>query len=300
MAPSRAQDQPRPRPFAEATSTRRTARRLLDDRLPGRETADGHGVRLTLVLAVVILLTAAVSTYALGTGLYSILVLLSVDSLWADLAAYALMGFLGIFVLLPLAAGTYRLACLAAWPAARPDASQQSGPSLPSVEESPELYGIFHPFTSLRAYGRSLCVGLEWLLWGVLIVGVPAIGYRLPALLSVYLPEWGLSPVAIGWLTTLAPIACTVFGIAMLVLSGLRAGYAYFVFIHAPLTLGEINRYFRGFRRSLLRPLALRVSLLGWVAVSILAILVPFVLHTVPYALCCSTAYAAALKRNTH
>jgi hypothetical protein len=107
----------------------------------------------------------------------------------------------------------------------------------------------------------------------------------------------GLDPAAAGILAVMIPLAGLLLGLLALLLSGRRAGFAYLAFIHAPLSLGEVNRYFKGFRRGILAPLALRLSLLGWVALSVVAVLVPFVLHTIPYALCCSAVYGAGMTR---
>ena len=68
-------------------------------------------------------------------------------------------------------------------------------------------------------------------------------------------------------------------------------GYGYFVFSREDKSLREINRTFRKRPRGLVKPLLLRLSLLGWIAVSILGVLIPFVVHTIPYALCLSAAY---------
>jgi hypothetical protein len=186
------------------------------------------------------------------------------------------------------------------------------------VDESPELWGLFQPFTSLRAYGRALAVGLEWLGWGLAVFGIPALCFRISSLLQsasdavsdavsdaaggtvsgAVLPFLeGLDPAAAGILAVMIPLAGLLLGLLALLLSGRRAGFAYLAFIHAPLSLGEVNRYFKGFRRGILAPLALRLSLLGWVALSVVAVLVPFVLHTIPYALCCSAVYGAKMTR---
>ena len=298
-------------------SIRRTARGLLDAPPSG-----GRGVRMTLILSVVILLTASVGTLLLGSGLYGVLTLAGVSVDLADGIAYALMGVLAVFGLLPLVAGCYRLACLEArrgcLDARRECPATSETPHLPAVDESPELWGLFQPFTSLRAYGRALAVGLEWLGWGLAVFGIPTLGFRISSLLrsvsdavsdaasdavsdavsEAVLPFLkGLDPAAAGILAVMIPLAGLLLGLLALLLSGRRAGFAYLAFIHAPLSLGEANRYFKGFRRGILAPLALRLSLLGWVALSVAAVLVPFVLHTIPYALCCSAVYGAGMTR---
>jgi hypothetical protein len=153
-------------------------------------------------------------------------------------------------------------------------------------------------------------VGLEWLGWGLAVISIPALCFRISSLLrsasdaaggtvsGTVLPFLeGLDPAAAGILAVMIPLAGLLLGLLALLLSGRRAGFAYLAFIHAPLSLGEVNRYFKGFRRGILAPLALRLSLLGWVALSVVAVLVPFVLHTIPYALCCSAVYGAGMTR---
>jgi hypothetical protein len=149
---------------------------------------------MTLILSVVILVTASVGTLLLGSGLYGALTLVGVSVGLADGIAYALMGILAVFGLLPLVAGCYRLACLEArraclearrscFAARQGCPSAGETPTLPAVDESPELWGLFQPFTSLRAYGRALAVGLEWLGWGLAVFGIPALCFRISSLL---------------------------------------------------------------------------------------------------------------------
>lgn len=266
---------------ASAFCLRRRARGLLD----------GGGRRLTLIFAVVVVLTAAVGAFILGEAAYALGFLIIGDSLWVDVVAYAVMGLSGLFGLLPLTVGAYRLACLAAPP-------RHGSPNLPVTVKEPQAADLLYPFTSLRAYLRALAVGLELLGWFTLMAVIPAVTARVLTVVFDYLAEAGsLLPQWQSPLTLLSGLACVLFGLLMLFLSGYRAGFAYLAMIHDPLPLGEVNRYFKGFRRSFLRPFLLRVSLAGWVAVSILAVLIPFVAHTIPYGMCCSAAYGAELQR---
>ena len=280
-----------PTPGAHAASLRHTARRLLDG---------GKGIRLTLVLGVVVLLTLSVGLYLLADGVFMAGYLLFGWSKWLDVVAYAMVGVSGILVALPLAVSVYRLACLACLADRRAYALPAGAPlpvELPTTTDTPALAGLFHPFTSLRAYGRALALGLEYLGWTVLVVILPVVGYRGLAALLDYLPSRGMSPAVCDLLTMVSPVGCLLFGAGMFLLSGLRAGFGYLALVHDDLPLGEVNRYFRGFRRGVIRPLVLRLSLAGWVILSVVAILVPFVLHTIPYALCCAAAYGAELER---
>lgn len=257
----------------------------------------GKGNRLTLVLAVVLLLTVGVGLYAISVGLYMVGYMVFGDYLWLDAVTYALMGVLGLTLLLPLAASVFRLACLMTL-RAYPDSVQADRPSvLPVTRETPELVRIFYPFTSFRAYRRSMAVGLEALGWTALWAGIPAWGFYLLSRLFDSLAERGVPAPLCSLMTAAVLPLCLGFGLLMLFLSGRRAGFGFFVFVHDQLTLGEVNRYFRGFQRSFVRPFVLRLSLAGWFALSVLAVLVPFVLHTVPYGLCCGAMYGAGLVR---
>jgi hypothetical protein len=140
-----------------------------------------------------------------------------------------------------------------------------------------------------------MAVALEGLAFALLAVGAPILCFRL-ASFSLDM----LSGVA-GFLLVLAKVGvcllCLALSFLVLFLSGRRMGFGYFVFVHESLPLGEVNRYYRGFVRPLIPALCLRVSLAGWVALSAVAVFVPFVFHTVPYGLCCSAAYGRLLKR---
>ena len=143
-----------------ASEIRRRARGILDD---------GRGLRLTLALAVVVVTTAAVGAFLLGEAVYAVGDLIFGDSLWVDVAAHGVMLLLGLFGVLPLTMGTYRLACLAYPPKHREV-------ELPVVEAQPELAEMLQPFTSWRAYLRSLAVGLELAGWVTLIAVIPLVG----------------------------------------------------------------------------------------------------------------------------
>lgn len=260
---------------------RHQARRMLDT-----PTAP-HGNRLTLILAQLCLLVVAAGVYMIPLGLYQVSGLLFGYVLWLDIAAYGLMGGLALLVWLPLAASVYRLACL----------MTLARPSLPAGGQSPDLSRLFDPFTSRRAYRRALAVGMEALGWVALVVGVPAVGYGLLAAIFDRMANRGVHTTLCNLMTAASLLLCVVCGLLCLLLSGRRAGFGYFVFTREELSLREVNRYFKGLRREWLRPLALRFSLTGWVLLSVVAVLVPFVVHTIPYALCCSTVYASELEK---
>lgn len=271
---------------SRAANTRRKARRVLDDRA-------GWGNRMTLILATVVLLVMAVGVYLTSVALYMAGYLYFGDALWLDLATYALMGVLGILLVLPLGVGLWRLACLMTLHAQAIPLSQD----LPVTKDRPTLDQLFYPLASVRSYGRALAVGLESLGWFLLYAGVPAVGFGVLRQIFYTMSVRGVHMTLCNLLTLASLVLCAAVGLVLFFLSGRRAGFGYFVFIHDDLALKEINRYFRGFRRSFARPFVLRVSLVGWMALSVVGVLIPFVVHTIPYALCCSAVYAAELER---
>ena len=277
---------PTPAKRTGTAEIRLKARRILDG-------AGKRGHRMTLILAVTTLLTLGVGSYMVASAAYMVGYLLGVSLFWSDLIAYGVLGVLALLVILPLGASTFRLACLAIL-----DRKVYVSPvGLTLTDATPELIQLLYPFTSRRAYGRCMAVGLEALGWTLLWGGLPTLGF---GLLSEYfdrLATRGVSTELCDWMTFLALVVCLGVGILLLFLSGRRAGFGFFVFAHPDLPLGEVNRYFRGFRRSFTRPFALRVSFTGWILLSILAVLVPFVLHTIPWGLCSAALYGATLER---
>lgn len=277
---------PEPAKRTGTAELRLKARRILDS-------AGKRSPRMTLILAVTTLLTVAVGSYMVASAAYMVSYLLGASIFWSDLIAYSVMGVLTLLAVLPLGASVFRLACLAVL-----DQKAYSSPvGLELADATPELVQLLYPFTSRRAYGRCMAVGLEAFGWTMLWGGLPALGYGLLAEHFDQLATRGVSTELCGLMTFLAFVACLGVGILMLFLSGRRAGFGFFVFAHPDLPVREVNRYFKGFRRSFVRPFALRMSFTGWILLSILAVLVPFVLHTIPWGLCCAALYGATLER---
>lgn len=260
----------------------------------------GRTFRLTLTLAVVFLLTAAVGLYALVYGLCMAVSLFGVDHLWLDIAFYALLVVGGLTLILPLAVSVYRLACQATLASGLtpPPAS-----NLPVTRKAPQLIHILAPFTSRRLYSRCLALGLELFGWVALILILPLAGSRALTGHLAYMAESGdwfwLTEGLLGLTQAAVRLVCLLFGVLMLFLSGRRAGFSYLALIHEELSLGEVNRYFKGFDRSFIRPFALRLSMTGWILLSIVAVLIPFVLHTIPWSLCMGAVYGAELTRKS-
>ncbi len=264
-----------------AKAIRRNAHRVLEGRTPWQN-------RMTLILALTVALVAAVGVYAVSVGFYSVGYLIFGDTLWLNVATYVLMAILEITLVLPLLVSLLRLACRMAFAASAAETAAEIA--------APTLEGLFYPFTSLRAYGRCMAVGLESLGWFLLWVGIPVGGYSALAALFAHMSIRGYHTTLCNLLTAVAFIVCLAFATLMLFLSGKRAGFGYHVFTREDQSLRNINRHFRSLSRSFVKPFVLRLSLTGWIVLSVLGILIPFVIHTIPYALCLSAAYGQEME----
>lgn len=269
--------------WERASVTRRQARDTLRSRSQGR----GH--RMILVLSLVIILVVGIALYMAVGGLATAGYILFGEAFWVDAAAAALTVLLLLGLVLPLCGSVFRLACLMTAPEDDPSEG------LPVWLPEATLSELFYPFTSLRAYGRVMAVVMESLGFTALSVGLPVLLFRLALLTLGSLAE--SAPVLYALLAVAVFLFCFSLGALFFFLSGRRAGFGYFVFVHDWMPLGEVNRYFRGFRRSFVAVFCLRLSLAGWYALSVVGMLVPLILHAAPYGFCAAAAYARSLKR---
>ena len=269
--------------WERASVTRRQARASLKSRSQGR----GH--RMILVLSLTIILVVGVALYMAVGCLATAGYILFGEALWVDAAAAVLTVLLLLGLVLPLCGGVFRLACLMTAP------EEGSTEDLPVWLPEASLSELFYPFTSLRAYGRVMAVVMESLGFTALSVGLPILLFRL-ALLTLR-PLTQSTPVLYALLAVVVFLFCFSLGALFFFLSGRRAGFGYYVFVHDWMPLGEVNRYFRGFRRSFAAVFCLRISLAGWYALSAAGLLVPLFLHAAPYGLCSAAAYARSLRR---
>lgn len=282
-----------PSPTATPLAKQSLWQQAADVRHRARAVLGGHSGRvshwMTLTLALVIVLTAAVALYMAVGGLATAGYLVFGEAVWVDAVTNVLLAASYLALILPLLASAWRLACLMT----APDGAvvNDMAVSVPSAE----LRELFYPFTSLRAYGRTMTVAMEGLGWTVLSVGVPILFFRL-AMLSLDFPA-KTSSFLYGLLAVTLFILCASLGLLAFLLSGKRAGFGYFVFVHEEISLNDVNRFYRGFHRPLFPVFCLRVSLSGWYALSVVGILVPFLLYTAPYGLCAAAEYSQNLKR---
>lgn len=266
-----------------ASDLRRRARLVLN----GRSGTSSH--RLILSLAIILVLVAGMAFYAAMSGLYMAGSILLGETVWLEVVADGLLALLLFLLVLPLATSLWRLAVLMT----APDGETTDGLSV--AVPAAELVELFYPFTSLRAYGRTMAVAVELLVWAFLTLGLPLLGFRL--LYQLVIPLVATAGILHGLLVAACVFACLALVVGVFFLSGTRAGFGYFVFVHESMTLRDVNRYFRGFRRSVTAVFCLRMGLVGWYALSVAAILMPFVFHTIPYTLCCAAVYSRYLPR---
>lgn len=256
--------------------------------------SDGINNRLIFVLSLLIILTAAMTLYLILGGLYSGAAAILGDQPYLEPTADLLFGLCLVFVILPMLTALWRMASLMT----APDGEVRDGMTvqIPSVS----VADVFYPFTSPRAYLRTMTVAMDALAW--LILPLVLLLTLLPihaalAWAEPHLPTWLTLGTLIMIVDGLFVPFCVLVGLLTFFLSGKRAGFGYFVFIHEELTVKDIKRYLRGFKRPLWRVFALRLSLAGWMILSVVGCLLPLLIHAAPYGLLCSASYAAGLER---
>lgn len=264
------------------TNDKTAAPRAAEIRRLGRAVLNGgeaQGNRMLLILGLLITMTVAGCLVLLAASVYSVCVLIGGETLWADIVAYVVLGVTGVAIALPLGVAVYRMAC-------------RMAAGLPV-----RLEELFYPFTRPAAYGRAMVVGLETLLWLLAVVGLPILCHKLCGMGIDFAVSRGLYTWLASILRVVVILPCLLPGVGVFLLSGWRAGFGYYVFTEESLSLGDVYRYFGGFRHRLWAPFVWRLSLTGWMVISFVAILVPYLVHTIPYALCCNAAYARGLER---
>lgn len=281
---------PKKQKSPSAACIRREARAVLSGH------SDGVNNRLILILGLTIILTVTMTVYLVLSGFYNAAAAIWGEQPALDALLTLVFGVCFVFLILPMIAALWRMACLMAAP------DGETVGNLTVSAPAVSVADVFYPFSSPRAYGRAMTVAMESLAWLIppLLMGIAIeVGYTALVVAEPF-PTW-LTDEA--WLLiadilyALSLAACCGVGVLMLFLSGRRAGFGYYVFLCNDWSLRDVRRYFRGFKRSPWRVFCLRLSLVGWVLLSIVGVLLPFVVHTAPYGLLCSACYAASLER---
>lgn len=257
-----------------------------------RAVMDTDGNRLTLCTALLCVITLSLGLLALTDCLLCVWELIGNDrAAWVLTLCNVLVLALAILVVLPLVTAVYRMAVLMVAQADRSECRPVTADVTVDVTAGDCLY----PFTSLRAYLRTMLVGLEALIWLALCVLIPVGAYAA-------LDRW-LMPICRAHLTPFACRAVALLGVALAVAIGFgicalscrRAGIGYAVFSHEELSWRQINRSFRRQARPIAPVMWTRLSLTGWVLLSLVLVLVPFVIHTVPYGMLSAAVYGEEL-----
>lgn len=268
-------------PMLWAPRLRASARAVLD-----RPSA---GNRLTLVLALVVAMGLG---FAIPVMLDCVLLVAAIlggkIALWLEILHGVLFWGSLLFVTLPILCGVYRLAVLMTKNA---EQGQEIAPT-PNMKVS--LGECLYPFTSAKAYLRTLYVGLQALVSAALVIGVP-VGIGMLSTLWMPLLKEELAPAlyVLVWLLHAAVILGS--GIGFLCLVSRRAGMSYGVFAYPDVAVRELNRHFISCRRSVSLVLWLTVGFAGWILLSLVAVFIPFLVHTIPYMMLTAAAYGQFL-----
>lgn len=267
-------------PVLQAAQIRRHAKARLD--LPGAD----HRLQLISAQLMVILLSLAIPMLldCLAVVIYVLPYFASVDDFaWLVILRGILWGANGLLVVLPLLCGLYRMAVRMTKDENARDVSAMG------------VWACLYPFTSLRAYGRTLYVGIRGLLRFCLML--------MPSAILIGAAAWGLpllgnsvSPVlcVVLWVLAIAA-ACLALG-GMAVWNARDAGLAYFVFAYPERCLADVSDAFKRLPRKASTPLLMRLCLSGWFLLSAAEVLLPLILHTMPYILLCEAVYGQSLE----
>lgn len=270
-------------PAVYASPLRCRARQVLDlpkagNRLQlilGLMVVIGLGLAVPMILDCLLLLAELLPYLSEGASVLWLLVLYGV-----------LFGGVLIFFTLPLACAVYRMAVLMT------EVHRRTEAGLP-----PETVGVFeclYPFTSAKAYGRTLYVGAR-ALGSLLLTLAPSVAVILVAAWWIPLVSGAVPPIVyvLLWVAHIA-VACLAL-VGMLIWSARGWGFGYLVFSRPEVPIRQVREVFRGYRRNVGLPLWLMLSFSGWIAVSCLAVFIPFLLHTVPYMLLSWASYGRYL-----
>lgn len=266
-----------------AAPLRKRAKKVLD--APGTEN------RMTLILGI---LTVIGLGFAVPMILDCLLVVSEVltlvsdgtEVLWPAILCFALNAGMIIFFTLPLAAALFRMAALMTEAQCRADEDGTVG--------RVSLSEIFYPFSSASAYIRTQLVAWRWFLGALTLLGFPV---GLIALASWLIPLLGVP--AVGFFLWIAAIVLAI-GAFVLIAIYLckRAGLGYLLFLHPEASAKELRQRFNACNRPAGLPLWLAVGHTGWVLFSLVAVCLPFVLHTIPVMLLTSASYGRHLEES--
>lgn len=267
-----------------AKPLRKRAKTVLDGALSGN--------RLTLVLGIMVTIGLG---FAVPMMLDCLLVIADVLSALSDkgevlwpVVTYAVVAIV-VFALftLPLLVSLFRMAALMM--------EAHTNAEWGRPQKRIGLGELLYPFTSLHAYGRTLLVALRSVA-GVVLVLVPPAALIVAAAWWVPLVSSGL-PGVVHVLLWIFNISAACVALAFLAVWRARAaGFGYLVFCRPDVSVKELYQTFKSCRRTAALPLWLLLSFVGWSLVSLLAVFIPFLVHTLPYMLLSAASYGRFLS----
>ena len=247
--------------------------------------------RLTLALALIIVIGLG---FAVPMVLDSLLMLADVLMLlsptakihWVLILYGCLMGVVTVFLTLPLFCSLCRMAVLMS------EAHRKSEAG--GTCEKVSIGEILYPLTSMKAYGRTLYVALRGM--GHFLLSLfPAVAVMVAAFWWMPMVKHSVAPLVyiLLWVANIA-VAFVLLAL-MLILAARNMGFAYFVFACPQRSLKESGRAFKSSRSMGILPLWMLLGYTGWILVSLVAVFIPFLIHTLPHMLLAGASYGRFL-----
>lgn len=205
--------------------------------------------------------------------------------LWPSVVYGILLAVVSLLFTLPLVAALFRMAALMM---ARSEQARDGGSAVGLGE-------LLYPFTSARAYGRTMYVALRGL--GLLLLSIlPSVAVVIAAAYLIPMVGAATLPLVAFFLWLIAiPAAC----LLLILLSRTAAkgtGLAYLIFTCPERPIAELRRDFRkNPRRGAALPLWMLAGYVGQVILSALAVCLPLVVHVLPHMLLSWASYGRYL-----
>ncbi len=269
-----------------ATPLQKRAKVVLD--------AAGTDNRLTLILGILVAIGLG---FAVPMILECLLVVSEVLSLlsetkevrWPVILCIALNLAAALGFTLPLVTALFRMAVLMT----EAHRKEQQGETVQNVSFSEILY----PFSSRSAYLRTQLVAWRWLLGMLCLLGIPvaviaAAVWWIPLLCEGLPSVVGFLLWAFNIIVALGLLTLTVFCLCRF------AGLGYLIFRHPEISVKELRCRFKTYHRPVGLPFHLAVGHTGWTLLSLVAVCVPFVLHTIPLMLLTGASYGRYLEES--
>lgn len=218
---------------------------------------------IKLILAVIIIFASGVVPILISNMVYNY-----IEAPWADILLIAFEGLLVI----PLWLGILRMATLMA------------------KKNTVSVSDLFFAFSSVRAYFKFLLVGV-----------ISLILFVLPIILLIFIIGLIMTMEIVGAIELIAQVAVLAFFIALLLPSIWLCCRASLFSALAVNEKGVIKPFFKSIKKTKRKATEIFVSFVGMfplLIISVLAILLPLVVYTLPYMLCMYAIGAENLIEN--